>query len=123
MGNSDAEGKKIRARGAKTRCDRDTDRKRDRRVGQLGEKFGDQSIGTGDSDRVRKIADSSRLESLGGIYSQLLEEAEEQLAELGERLEDAKTKVVKYEQRIERLQARRQQILDSLEAWRQTLQS
>ncbi|NJO42216.1 MAG: hypothetical protein HC769_03640 [Cyanobacteria bacterium CRU_2_1] len=53
----------------------------------------------------------------------MLEDAEEQLAELEDRLNESREKVIKYEQRIEKIRSRRQHILDSLESWRQTLQN
>ena len=88
----------------------------------MGKESGNQSIGTDHPTRTGQNSGASRLESLGGIYSQLLEEAEEQLAELEDRLKETKAKTIRYEQKIEKVRSRRQQILESLESWRQTLQ-
>jgi chromosome segregation ATPase len=117
-----AEDQKRGTRRTEAECDSHPDGERNRQVRQLGRESANQPLGTDHPDRSGQAGNTSRLESLGGIYSQLLEEAEEQLAELEDRLEDTKAKAVKYEQRIERLQARRQQLLESLETWQQTLQ-
>lgn len=121
MGNVNAKSAKGRTRRAKTRRNGDSNGASDRRLRQLGQESGNQSIGADHPTGIGQDPGASRLESLGGIYGQLLEEAEEQLAELHDRLDDIRTKAVKYEQRIEKLQARRQQILESLESWQQTL--
>ncbi|KAM3114928.1 hypothetical protein [Phormidesmis sp. 146-33] len=117
-----AEDQKRRTRRTQKNGLSNVDGERDSRTGHLGGQSGSQSIGTDHPTGTRQNSGASRLESLGGIYSQLLEEAEEQLAELEDRLEETKTKTIRYEQKIEKVRSRRQQILESLESWRQTLQ-
>lgn len=99
-------------------CDGDIAGDGNQQSGRLGEEAENEPLGANYPDWLRQDPHKPGSASVGGVLSQLIEEADDQLVEIEERIDKALIRVEKYREKIEKVKARRQQLLAVLEVWK-----
>jgi hypothetical protein len=111
-------GKKDKVRGT-TRYENqhDAPRRSNRESGCLGNQVEHEPLGVDNQDWIGQISLESQFGDIGGILTQLIEEASDQLEECVQDISDARSRVERYELKAKKIQARLKVLQDALKQW------
>lgn len=96
---------------------RDTSGRGDRQSGCLGNQAEDEPLGVNNQDWAGQISLESQFGNVGGILTQLIEEASDQLEECLQDVCDAKNRVERYELKAKKIETRLKILQDALNQW------
>jgi hypothetical protein len=111
-------GKKDQVRGATSHQNqRDVTGGGDREPRCLGGQAKDEPLGVNHQDWVGQVSLESQFGDIGGILTQLIEEASDQLEECLQDIYDAKIRIERYELKAKKIEARLKILQDALNQW------